>query len=156
MHRPFRGAGSRTNGQGSQVSMKLAAAQVPSLTTERLLLRGFEELDLDEYAAMMADVDVTRYLADSRPLSRSEAWRQMAMILGHWKLRGFGIWAVEERSTGALVGRIGCFEPEGWPGCELAYTLAKQFWGRGYATEGARAALRYAFHELGREHVISL
>jgi RimJ/RimL family protein N-acetyltransferase len=105
---------------------------------------------------MMADPDVTRFLADSRPLSRGDAWRQLAMIIGHWELRGFGPWAVEERSSGALIGRIGCLEPEGWPGFEVAYTLARAAWGKGYATEGAAAALHYARTVLGRSDIISL
>jgi RimJ/RimL family protein N-acetyltransferase len=129
---------------------------VPQLTTDRLLLRGFRESDLDAYAAMMADPEVTRFLSDGKPLARADAWRQMAWFAGHWALRGFGLWAVEERSTGALVGRIGCFEPEGWPGFEVGYTLARPYWGRGYAREGARAALDYARHVLGKSEIISL
>lgn len=130
--------------------------QVPRLVTERLLLRGFEPRDIDAYAEMMASPEVARYLADGRPLSRAEAWRQMAMFTGHWVLRGFGVWAVEERATGTLVGRIGCFEPEGWPGFEIAYTLAPHAWGRGYAREGASAALAYARDTLGRDEIISV
>ncbi|HEX6183380.1 MAG TPA: GNAT family N-acetyltransferase [Pyrinomonadaceae bacterium] len=126
------------------------------LRTERLVLRMLREEDLDEYAAMTADPEVTRYLGDGSTLSRADAWRQMAMILGHWQLRGYGMWAAEEEATGRLVGRIGFFNPEGWPGFELGWTLAREFWGRGYATEGARRALEYGFTELGREHVISL
>jgi RimJ/RimL family protein N-acetyltransferase len=80
----------------------------------------------------------------------------MAFIVGHWLLRGYGMWAVEERESGAFLGRIGFFNPEGWPGFELGWTLGRQWWGKGYATEGARAALDYAWRELGREHVISL
>jgi RimJ/RimL family protein N-acetyltransferase len=80
----------------------------------------------------------------------------MAMFAGHWALRGFGVWAVEERATGAFIGRIGCFEPEGWPGFEIAYTLARPYWRRGYASEGAAAALRYAREELHRERIISI
>jgi RimJ/RimL family protein N-acetyltransferase len=129
---------------------------VPPLETERLLLRGFEERDFDAYAAMMADPDVTRYLADGRPLGRADAWRQMAMFAGHWALRGFGVWAVEERATGAFVGRIGCFEPEGWPEFEIAYTLARPAWGRGYAREGAAAALAHAWETLQRTAVVSV
>ena len=127
-----------------------------TLRTERLVLRMFREEDLDEYAAMTADPEVTRYLGDGGTLSRADAWRQMAMILGHWRLKGYGMWAAEEAATGRLVGRIGFFNPEGWPGFELGWTLAREFWGRGYATEGARRALAYAFEEMGREHVISL
>jgi RimJ/RimL family protein N-acetyltransferase len=87
--------------------------QIPRIATARLILRGSEEPDLEPYARMMADPRVTRYLGDGRPLSRADAWRQMALFQGHWALRGFGLWAVEHRVTGAFMGRIGCFEPEG-------------------------------------------
>ena len=127
-----------------------------TLRTERLVLRMLREGDFEQYAAMMADPEVTRYLGDGRPLARPDAWRQMAMLLGHWRLRGYGHWAVEEAATGRLAGRVGFFNPEGWPGFELGWTLAREFWGRGYATEGARRALEYGFKELGRDRVISL
>lgn len=126
------------------------------LKTERLVLRMLREDDFEQYAAMMADPLVTRHLSDGRPLSRADAWRQMAMILGHWHLKGYGMWALEEAATGRLAGRVGFFNPEGWPGFELGWVLAREFWGRGYATEGARRALEYGFDVLGREHVISL
>jgi RimJ/RimL family protein N-acetyltransferase len=129
---------------------------VPVIQTERLVLRAFEPEDFEPYAAMVADPEVTRYLADGRPLSRVDAWRQMAMFAGHWALRGFGVWAVAERETGAFVGRIGCFEPEGWPAFEVAYTLARPAWGHGYAREGAAAALDYARRTLGRSDIISI
>jgi RimJ/RimL family protein N-acetyltransferase len=129
---------------------------IPTLETERLLLRALAPRDVDAYAAMMADPEVTRHLGDGRPLDRGEAWRQMATFLGHWALRGFGLWAVEERATGAFLGRIGCFEPEGWPGFEIGYTLARPAWGRGFAREGAAASLRWARETLGRESVISI
>ena len=127
-----------------------------TLETDRLILRMFREDDFEAYATICADGDVMRYLGEGKPLTRSEAWRQMAMILGHWRLRGYGLWAVEERATGHLIGRIGHFNPEGWPGFELGWVLGKPYWGRGYATEGARRALDYAFAEMGRDHVISL
>jgi RimJ/RimL family protein N-acetyltransferase len=129
---------------------------IPHLTTDRLLLRAFAPHDMEPYATMMADPEVTRYLGDGRPLPRSEAWRQLAMFAGHWTLRGFGVWAVEERATAAFIGRIGCLEPEGWPGFEIAYTLARPAWGHGYAREGAATALAYARGVLGRDEVISI
>jgi RimJ/RimL family protein N-acetyltransferase len=65
------------------------------------------------------------------------------------------VWAVEEKSSGKLIGRIGLMNPTGWPGFELGWTLARESWGNGYATEGAGRAMEYAFKELGRDHVIS-
>jgi RimJ/RimL family protein N-acetyltransferase len=127
-----------------------------ALETDRLRLRMFREDDLDAYAAICADPEVMRYLGDGKPLTRTEAWRQIAMILGHWQLRGYGLWAVEERRTGALIGRIGFFEPEGWPGFELGWMLRRASWGHGYASEGARCALAHGFTAMGRTHVISL
>jgi len=116
----------------------------------------FRQDDLDAYAAICADVEVMRYLGDGKPLARPDTWRQIAMILGHWQLRGYGLFALEEKATGTLIGRTGIFEPEGWPGFEVGWMLRRQSWGKGYATEAARRVLRYAFTEMDREHVISL
>ena len=125
------------------------------LETGRLILRPFVDDDLDDYAAICADPEVMRFL-HGPPMTRAEAWQHMARMLGHWMLRGFGIWAVQERESGRLVGRLGFIQPEGWPGFELGWTLGRPYWGRGFATEGARAALEHAFGEMGRDHVISL
>jgi len=127
-----------------------------TLQTDRLILRLFRDTDFEQYAAICADPEVMRFLGDGKVLNRGETWRQMAMILGHWQLRGYGLWAVEERETGKLIGRIGFFNPEGWPGFELGWVLGSQWWGKGYATEGARRALQHAFTDMGQEHVISL
>jgi RimJ/RimL family protein N-acetyltransferase len=129
---------------------------IPELVTERLLLRGLELSDFDAYAAICADPEVRRYLGDGRPLERSAAWREMALLLGHWDLRGFGQWAVIQRQTRELVGRAGLWQPEGWPGLELGWILGRPYWGRGFATEAARAALDHAFASLGARRVISL
>jgi RimJ/RimL family protein N-acetyltransferase len=133
----------------------VAVSPLERLETDRLILRLFREADLDSYAEMCGDAEVMKYLGGA-VMTRSEAWRSMAMIVGHWQLRGFGLWAVEERDTGQLAGRVGCWRPEGWPGLELAWTLRRSFWGRGYATEAARAALDVAHNRLGQPHVISM
>lgn len=129
---------------------------IPQITTDRLLLRGFEPRDVEPYIALLADPDVARFLADGRALTRVEAWRQLAMILGHWMLKGYGLWAVEERATGRLIGRIGCHDPEGWPAFEVGYVLARDAWGKGYAREGAAAALAYGRDTLRRDEIISI
>ena len=126
-----------------------------TLETARLRLRPFEERDLDAFAQMCADPKVMRFLT-GKPMSRLETWRSIAAILGHWQLRGFGMWAVEESESGTFVGRVGFIHPEGWPGFELGWALARSAWGRGFATEAARRALEYAFEELDKDHVISL
>jgi RimJ/RimL family protein N-acetyltransferase len=117
---------------------------IPRLDTPRLMLRAFTEHDLDAWAAVMADADVARYIAPA-PMTRDESWRSMAAALGHWMLRGYGTWAVEVKATGEMVGRVGMINPEGWPGLEIGWTLGKAAWGKGYATEAAEAAIRYAF-----------
>jgi len=90
--------------------------EIPELTTPRLLMRSFRDSDIDAYAEMMSDELVARYIGDGNTLTRPDAWRQMALFAGHWVLRGYGIWAVEERETGTFLGRIGFWEPHGWPG----------------------------------------
>ena len=127
-----------------------------TLETRRLLLRMFRESDLDAYAAMCGDPEVMRYLGDGYPLTRAESWRNMALVLGHWQLRGYGLWAVEERATGLLAGRVGCWQPEGWPGMEIGWALRREFWGRGYATEAAQTVMADAFSRLRQTRLISL
>lgn len=130
--------------------------RVPSIQTERLTLRVFKEADLETYYEMMADPDVTQYLFPGTPMSRLEAWRSIAGMAGHWVLRGHGQWALEERESGEFVGRCGIIEPEGWPDKEVGWVLHKKAWGKGYATEAARASLEYAFNVMRLDRVISL
>jgi len=129
---------------------------VPVLHTARLTLRAFGEDDFPWYLNLLRDPEVMRHLGDGRPLGEIEAWRHLAQVVGHWVLRGYGLWAVEETASGRLVGRIGLLEPQGWPGLEVAYTVARDDWGRGIAREGARAALDYAHRVLGRPDVVSV
>jgi RimJ/RimL family protein N-acetyltransferase len=127
-----------------------------SIETRRLLLRPFRDADNEAYAAMCADPEVMRYVGDRGPLSRGDAWRQMAMLVGHWQLRGFGMWVVEERVTGAFLGRAGLHFPNGWPDREVAWAFARPHWGQGFATDAARAVLAHAFGPLAWPRAISL
>ncbi|HEV7765216.1 MAG TPA: GNAT family N-acetyltransferase [Thermoanaerobaculia bacterium] len=130
-------------------------ATYPVITTERLLLRMLEESDFEEYAAIHTDPEVTRFTARAH-LDRMETWRHLAMIVGAWHLRGFGFWGVFERESGKLVGRVGFWQPDGWPDFELGWTMGRLSWGKGYAPEAARACIDYAFNVMGRDHLISL
>jgi RimJ/RimL family protein N-acetyltransferase len=124
--------------------------------SERLLLRGLRGSDYEDYAALYADPENCRFSADEKPWDRGRAWRHMAFALGHWQLRGTGTWAVEEKASGAFLGMIGFWEPETWPGLTLGWELSPRHWGRGFATEGASAALAQAFLVWKRDRVISL
>jgi RimJ/RimL family protein N-acetyltransferase len=126
-----------------------------TLETDRLILRRLRESDLDAYAEMYADPEVMRYIGDGQPLPRFLARRKLARLVGHWSLRGYGLWAAEEHSSGVLVGHIDFWKPDGWPGFGLGWRLRRSFWARGYATEGARTALQFAFARLEQQHVIS-
>jgi RimJ/RimL family protein N-acetyltransferase len=131
--------------------------RAPTLQTERLVLRSFVDADLDAYAAMCADEEVMRYIGGGGAVTRDVAWRQMAFFTGHWALRGYGMWAVVERASGALVGRAGFINPEGWPAHELGWMLARRYWGKGYALEAALAARNHGREVMGLEgRLISL
>lgn len=126
------------------------------LETQRLLLREFGGGDLDAYAAMQSDAEVMRYIGEGKTLTRNDSWRSIAGMLGHWQLLGYGMWALEDKSSGTLVGRAGFIDPPGWPGFELGWLLGRPYWGLGFASEAAARCLQYAFEELHRDVVISL
>jgi RimJ/RimL family protein N-acetyltransferase len=119
--------------------------EIPTVSTERLRLRAFQASDLDAYAAMQANPEVMRFLVDGRTHTRVEVWRIMAGSLGHWLLRGYGMWACEKADSGNFVGSVGIFQPLDWPEPELAYSLDRPFWGQGFATEAATAARDWLF-----------
>lgn len=126
-----------------------------AVETERLLLRQFREDDLDAYARITSDPEVMRWVG-GQVFTRADAWRNMVYLLGHWQMRGYGLWAVEEKATGRLVGRAGLYFPEGWPGLEVGWLLARDAWGHGYATEAGRAALEVGFGALAADRIVSV
>ena len=129
---------------------------IPSVETARLRLRAFTLADLDPYAAMSADAEVMRHIGAGGPIERDVAWRHLALFLGCWALHGHGMWAIERKSDGALIGRAGFLDPPGWPGCELGWLLARDAWGQGYALEAALAAREFGRREQGLGALISI
>ena len=127
---------------------------VPTLRTERLVLRPFREEDLDAWAQILADPETAEFIGGVR--TREDAWRSMAMYLGHWELRGYGQWAVERRLDGRLIGRAGLWYPEGWPELEVGWTLDRSVWGEGFATEAGQAAMEWGFSEVGLTRIASV
>ncbi len=126
---------------------------IPVLETERLILREPRETDLEHEAEFFAS-DASRYVGG--PLSRTDTWRVIAMVIGHWALRGYGFWGVEEKATGTYVGHVGLWRPEGWQESEIGWTLMPHATGNGYATEAALAARAYAYDVLGWKSAVSL
>jgi RimJ/RimL family protein N-acetyltransferase len=119
--------------------------EIPTLTTHRLRLRAFRASDLDACAAMRANPEVVRYLGTGRTSTPVEVWRTMAMFLGQWVLRGYGVWACEKIDGGAFIGHVGIFHPLDWPEPEIIYSLDQPFWRQGFATEAAGAARDWLF-----------
>lgn len=128
----------------------------PHVLTERLELRLFTFADHDPFARVSADSEVMRFIGTGEPHGPDVAWRVMAGFLGHWHLLGYGQWAITLRGNGAFIGRVGFFDPYGWPGFELGWLLGREHWGYGYAREAATAALRVARDDLKKERIISL
>jgi RimJ/RimL family protein N-acetyltransferase len=124
----------------------------PTLETARLILRPPALEDLDAWATFSADEATARFLGGTLP--REVVWRSMCTTAGAWALTGFSMFSVIEKSTGRWIGRIGPWKPEGWPGTEVGWGIIRDTWGRGYANEGATAAIDWAFDNLGWTQVI--
>lgn len=121
---------------------------IPKIRTERLILRAFQEDDLDPFAAMVADPEIiSKATYHGKVMNRTQAWNWLCMMLGHWQMRGFGIWGVEEIESGQLIGRVGLQFLDWFDDVELVWMLRSASWGNGYATEAARAAIEYGFEE---------
>ena len=154
-------------------SRKPVDQEVPRLCTARLVLRGWREDDVPAYQRIVGDREVMRYMGSGLRWSAKraaagliargsdlEGRRSVRHLAGHWQRNGFGEWAVEERSTGELVGRLGLVYHADWVAdesrVELGWLLARRAWGKGYATEGGRAGLDYAFGRLEMARLISI
>jgi len=126
------------------------------IETPRLILRPFVECDLDALARLNADPEVCRYLGTGKTLDRADSWRQIALMIGHMQLRGYSMLAIEERATGALLGRSGVWFPEGWPMIEVGWVVDPRRQREGIATEAGRAALDWSFANLDVDEICSL
>ena len=128
----------------------------PVLETERLILRAPDHRDFTAFAAMMADADHTRFMGGRQ--SAQAARRSLAGTVESWAGRGWGMFAVIEKTTGRWVGQVGPWrpvdQPELWPGDEIGWALSRRDSGRGYALEAAAAAIDFAFGTLGWTDVI--
>jgi len=117
------------------------------LETDRLLLRQFQESDWQALHHYYASGEATRFTV-GRAYTEGETWRTLSSMVGHWQLRGYGPYAVEEKASGNVLGTVGFWYPNDWPSPEIKWALAPQYWGRGFASEAARAV-----QKAGREYM---
>ena len=139
-------------------AIQSVSAGAPAIATERLLLRGIRPHDHDAYyAGIFSDPAVMRTLGSGRTLSREEFDARLAGLTSdHWTAHGFGLWVVMVRATGEVIGHCGLRR---WPDStdvEVLYALGTTHWGQGFATESARASLRFAFEDRSLERVIGV
>ena len=129
------------------VAMNRPDLETLRLETPRLILRPPRMEDFDAWAAFCADEEASRFVGGVQP--RSTAWRSFMCMCGAWSMTGIAMFSVIEKASGQWVGRLGPWFPEGWPEHEVGWGIAREHWGKGYASEGAAATLDYAFDVLG-------
>ncbi len=127
---------------------------MPEVETKRLLLRIFTPDDLDALALLYADPEAMKYIATGEPVSREETEYHLGRLIKYWETHNFGRWAMIEKQSGEFTGYCGLALFEGRH--ELMYGLAKDYWGKGYATEAVTATLRYGFEEVRLETIAAV
>ncbi|MGH3661258.1 MAG: GNAT family N-acetyltransferase [Micromonosporaceae bacterium] len=134
--------------------MEATTITVPSIVTERLILRCWQPADLAPYAAMNEDPETMAHLNGTMDHAATE--RLVTHLIGMWHLRGFGMWAIELRQDGSFAGRAGLYQTSQWPDPEVAWSIRRDLWSQGLATEAGAAVLRFGFTECGLDRIISL
>lgn len=124
------------------------------IETERLLLRQFRNDDWKDLHAYYSSPEATAFTV-GRSLTEGESWRTMCSMIGHWQLRGYGPYALEEKSDGRVIGTAGFWYPNDWPAPEIKWALAPSHWGKGYASEAARALQKVGLKHLSDISLIS-
>lgn len=125
----------------------------PEIETERLRLRHWRESDVDPFFDFYRDpLSAAIYGND---IARSDVWRRVGLIIGHWHLRGFGPWALEDKATGKFAGHGGLWYPDGWGDVEVGYGIMPEFRGRGYAAEVAGRVRDHGHRDIGLKRLVS-
>jgi RimJ/RimL family protein N-acetyltransferase len=117
-----------------------------TMETERLILRPWHADDYDAYARFYESDPLSRF--SGGPMDSAVAWRHLASVIGHWTLRGYGVWAIEDRKTDILCGCAGAWRPQNWDRIEFAFWFTSEAFSRDLGAEGARRA----FEEVCKTH----
>ena len=125
---------------------------IPVLETKRLSLRSPKAEDYPDFKATFASYR-SRFMGG--PLNGYEAWMLYAAEIGHWEIRGFGMWMIHDKGTDATLGMAGGWQPAKWPQAELAWMIWPQVAGKGYALEATHAARDYFYRQAGWENAVS-
>ncbi|WP_322762942.1 GNAT family N-acetyltransferase [Frankia sp. Cr2] len=131
-----------------------ASIVIPTVVTDRLILRCWQPGDIDPYAAMNTDDETMRYLNGT--FDRAATARLVDHLIGMWVLRGHGMWAIEDKATGEFLGRAGTYYADGWPGVEVAVSIRRDRWREGLGTEAIRAALAFGFTTLAVDELVTV
>jgi RimJ/RimL family protein N-acetyltransferase len=126
-----------------------------TLDTPRLTMRLPVEPDAEPLHAIHLDPEVVRFIQMGPNPSITGAWTSLAAILGHWQLRGYGQWTLVEKTSNDVIGRVGLWNPAGWPGIELGWIIKRSHWRQGFAREATSAALDWTWRHVETDRVIS-
>ena len=124
------------------------------IETERLILRPPQAGDFAGWTTFFADPEATRHLGG--PRGEPLAWRHFLMMVGAWNIQGASCFSLIDKRSGKWLGWSGPWHPVGWPGREVGWSLVREAWGQGYATEAATAAVDWVFRETDWDEVVHL
>lgn len=126
------------------------------IETARLRLRPFAESDLDALVVLNSDRDVMKYITDGEPMPREQTEARLQFYLNHWQQYGFGLFVIEYKDTGECAGFCGLQYLDNTPEIEVGYRLAKNYWGKGLATESSKACLSYGFDDVKLDRIVAV
>ena len=125
---------------------------VPRITSDTLILRGYEESDFPRFAQFAAS-DRAQFVGG--PMDAADSWRSFLAAMGHWALRGYGMWIIEDRASGQVAGRAGIIFNDGWHEPELGWHIYDGFEGQGVAYRACVMAREYSAQNFGLDRVMS-
>jgi RimJ/RimL family protein N-acetyltransferase len=123
-----------------------------AIETERLVLRVPSLREFDAWSKFMADEESARFIGKVQ--SPAAVWRGIATVAGSWVIAGYGMFSAFEKSSGRWIGRMGPWQPHGWPGTEVGWGVVREVWGQGYAFEASVASMNFAVNVLGWTDII--